>query len=669
MSTQPGNTSFEVDILQDWPSLDHNVETHSLLDSPAPPFLSEFDATQLNALQRILTKRLAIIQGPPGTGKSHISIVALRMLLRHASPDDPPIIVTAHTNHAVDQLLRHISEFEPDFIRLGGQTTDFDIIKPRTLFEVRRKENARMNATTLQVREARKTTVEQLTTVLEPLTSNSPITPEVFLEYGLITQAQYHSLQGVESELVGFTGPASDTIMGIYCEDTLVPAEKKKGLLLYDNTYEEFDETEKLQEEELEMMAELDDEFENLRGKQYALRAGFTTHQRAFLPDDEIRTILRSTEDLTQVPYKNRGEIYKYLQRMLKIKVTQRVREIGKTCQTQAREFQIGRWESDVPVLNKARIIGMTTTGLSKNRGLLCGLKPKIVLIEEAAETIEAYTAAACLPSLEHLILVGDHQQLRGHCATADFEGEPCYLDVSMFERLVRNNVEYTQLLLQRRMRPEFRQIIQPIYPALADHPSVIDRPDIPGMGGVNCHFFHHHYGESNDDAFSKKNEQEAHLVVSFYEYLVSNQLDMNHITILTFYNGQKKLILSLLRRNPAFMGVRVRVATVDAYQGEENEVILLSLVRNNSKAQIGFLGVLNRVCVALSRARRGFYLFGNSGLLAGNDDKWRQILRIMVHHGQVERFLPITCENHGERKEVTSEWSTPGSLPLTNLL
>ena len=51
-----------------------------------------------------------------------------------------------------------------------------------------------------------------------------------------------------------------------------------------------------------------------------------------------------------------------------------------------------------------------------------------------------------------------------------------------------------------------------------------------------------------------------------------------------------------------------VLVTTVDAYQGEENDLVLLSLVRSNDKGTLGFTAVDNRVCVALSRARLGFY-------------------------------------------------------------
>jgi superfamily I DNA and/or RNA helicase len=54
-----------------------------------------------------------------------------------------------------------------------------------------------------------------------------------------------------------------------------------------------------------------------------------------------------------------------------------------------------------------------------------------------------------------------------------------------------------------------------------------------------------------------------------------------------------------------------IKIMVVDNFQGEENDIILLSLVRSNSEAKIGFLKVENRVCVALSRAKMGFYIIG----------------------------------------------------------
>jgi len=70
------------------------------------------------------------------------------------------------------------------------------------------------------------------------------------------------------------------------------------------------------------------------------------------------------------------------------------------------------------------------------------------------------------------------------------------------------------------------------------------------------------------------------------------------------------------MRNVPKFKSVAgifdVKVQTVDNFQGEENDIIILSLVRSNDKLNIGFLKISNRVNVALSRARHGLFLFGN---------------------------------------------------------
>ncbi len=181
-----------------------------------------------------------------------------------------------------------------------------------------------------------------------------------------------------------------------------------------------------------------------------------------------------------------------------------------------------------------------------------------------------------------------------------------------MFERLVRNKVEFSQLKRQRRMIPEIRRALIPIYEELEDHPSVLDRFPIPGMGGVNSYFFTHESRETVDIQMSKVNHKEAEMVVRFFDYLVLNGMTPGEITVLTFYNGQRKLIMKKLRGHRQLQGTKFNVVTVDSYQGEENEIVLLSLVRSNVRGTIGFLEVENRVCVALSRARRGFYMFGD---------------------------------------------------------
>ena len=187
------------------------------------------------------------------------------------------------------------------------------------------------------------------------------------------------------------------------------------------------------------------------------------------------------------------------------------------------------------------KLIGCTTTGLSKYRGMIAAMKPRILLIEEAAETLEAMVMAGMLESLEHLVLVGDHRQLQAHCNVRALESQPYNMAISMFERLVNNGIGYTMLNKQRRMIPEIRELLcvdpDPFYTDLFDHPSVLDRvhnrQPIPGMN-VDSWFFHHNWPEKRSPDLSVINQDEAQMIAGFVTYLVLNGTELSRITILT---------------------------------------------------------------------------------------------------------------------------------------
>lgn len=148
-------------------------------------------------------------------------------------------------------------------------------------------------------------------------------------------------------------------------------------------------------------------------------------------------------------------------------------------------------------------------------------------------------------------------------------------------------------------------------------------------------------------------------MVVAFMRYLVQNGVNASQITVLTYYRGQRKKILQLLRRDVILIKTSYfNVATVDSYQGEENEVVLLSLVRSpqpNDIARVGFLESQNRATVAISRARRGFFMFGNKHNLFGASEKsynvWGPIWNGFAIQKRVAtgKGLPLTCQNHGQ--------------------
>jgi helicase required for RNAi-mediated heterochromatin assembly 1 len=188
------------------------------------------------------------------------------------------------------------------------------------------------------------------------------------------------------------------------------------------------------------------------------------------------------------------------------------------------------------------KVIGCTTTGLSKYRSLLSALQPRVLLIEEAAETLEGNVIGGLMESIQHLVLVGDHQQLQAHCTVQALEGAPYHMNISMFERLVNNSIGYVMLNTQRRMIQDVRKLLciepAPFYKSLRDHPSVLDRlhtrPPVPGMGGLDTYFFHHTWPEATNAECSRFNIDEARMIARFFLYLCHNGVLPDKITVLT---------------------------------------------------------------------------------------------------------------------------------------
>jgi helicase required for RNAi-mediated heterochromatin assembly 1 len=211
------------------------------------------------------------------------------------------------------------------------------------------------------------------------------------------------------------------------------------------------------------------------------------------------------------------------------------------------------------------KLIGCTTTGLSKYRGFLAALKPRTLLIEEAAETLEGKIMAGMIESIQQLILVGDHQQLQAHCNIQSLEDRPYFMAKSMFERLVDNSMEYTMLNEQRRMISDIRQLLcirpNPFYQNLRDHPSVLDRvnvrPPVEGMGSYDTYWFTHEWGEARGDDCSRYNSQEAEMVAGFFKYLTLNGVETSKITVLTVsFSSQLRYRRRILTRGYSFTTV-----------------------------------------------------------------------------------------------------------------
>lgn len=167
-------------------------------------------------------------------------------------------------------------------------------------------------------------------------------------------------------------------------------------------------------------------------------------------------------------------------------------------------------------------------------------------------------------------------------------------------------------------------------------------------IGGLKFTFVFFCMQKFISEGKSRSNEHEAKFLTALCSYFIQQGYLREQITILTAYSGQLlKLRQEMSLDKKFFEGVRV--TAVDNFQGEENDIILLSLVRSDS---IGFLKIANRVCVALSRARKGFYIIGNATLLKEQDPNlWEKIITDMREQGTLGHHLKLVCQNHPQNQ------------------
>ena len=303
-------------------------------------------------------------------------------------------------------------------------------------------------------------------------------------------------------------------------------------------------------------------------------------------------------------------------------------------------------------VLRNARVIGMTTTCAARYRRVLQRIRPKIILIEEAAEVLEAHTITSLTQGCQHLILIGDHQQLRPKPEVYEL-AKKYNLDVSLFERMVKVGIQCETLNVQHRMRPEIAALMKHIYDDLQNHESVKTYEDIKGMKKNMFFISHSQLEKPCEDSHSHVNEHEAKFIVALCRYLLQQGYRSDQITLLTTYTGQMFAIRDCLQEEKYKELSQVRLKTVDNFQGQENDIILLSLVRSNKEENVGFLKIANRACVALSRAKKGFYCIGNFTLLSKESNIWRKIVGDLEKSGSIGNDLPLLCQTHHEENTV----------------
>ncbi|CAG8438249.1 2741_t:CDS:10 [Acaulospora morrowiae] len=608
-------------------------------------------SSQYEALKRILTKQLSLVQGPPGTGKTYAGLTAVEILLRNSRDT---LVIACQTNHALDQFLEGILEFEEDIVRLGSRTKS-SLIAQYTLYEKSKKDKIRNPQVSRLYGERHK--IESAMEKLCKEIFNPFVDIDFIIKNQILTESQIESLKQDDWVIGGSSNKDGEE------EKNHIEYWVDSAVVTYSSTHDEieFQVSQSISGIEGGMITK--GNYADLKGDVYVSSATYVTK-------DELSE-WESVEDLWSIPPHVRAALHNKWRRQRLDEIKKELKSLNEEYSELSQKIKTEKIRVDVAILKSARVVGMTTTAAAKYHELLVNLKPKIIIIEEAAETLEAHIITALTPYTEHLILIGDHKQLRPNTSIHDL-AEYSNLDVSLFERLVKF-LPFTQLTEQRRMRPEIRELLTPIYgDTLTDHENVTKYPNVPGFF-ENLYFFDHIEEETTlTESMSKINKFEADMCAKFAVFLVNGNYDPERITILSMYSGQRKLIETNLRNESRKLEEikSVRVSSVDGFQGEENDIIILSLVRSREPRRgIGFLNVSNRVCVALSRARHGMYIFGNATQLQFQSELWKNILKIFSKSKCLEQFIDIYCTKHSDIKKgfegmVTTSVTWAGEIP-----
>lgn len=319
--------------------------------------------------------------------------------------------------------------------------------------------------------------------------------------------------------------------------------------------------------------------------------------------------------------------------------------------QSRAAEIEI-RISSQL--FGEARVIASTLTG-SANR-VLEGQKFGTLFIDEAAQALEA---ACWIPirKVTRVIFAGDHCQLPPTVKSiAALKGG---LGTTLMERIARNKPETVTLLrVQYRMNEQIMRFSSDYFyggqvetaPQIR-HRGILDY-DIPiewidtGSGsagdslkpgekptadGKATAFRESFVGER----FGRINEGEARLtldVLERYFLKIGRQRVLDEridVGVISPYRAQVQYLRRLIRKKESFKPFRrlISVNTVDGFQGQERDIILISMVRSNDEGQIGFLRDLRRMNVAITRARMKLIILGNAETM-GSHPFYRKLYR-----------------------------------------
>ncbi|KXN80629.1 Helicase required for RNAi-mediated heterochromatin assembly 1 [Leucoagaricus sp. SymC.cos] len=602
--------------------------------------LSVLDPSQAEAVVDTLTREVSLIQGPPGTGKACGCViihpwmfVELTLILELHRERDTSLLI-AFTNHALDHMVTSVldANITENIVRLGTRSSDervskytLDKLEKRAIEPAMRRSIGRqygiMKTLETQV-------MKTMTSIRFPLLSWELFLDSHYPEHADMFRippkwiAELADLKRREEETLGefqevkrrkeeqtVESSISKTIYGFWRQGfdlqfiqqmPPVPSDQQKGKQRADTDSDPQVPTSLLMDpvafftslgfEEGQVPPVPSNDRQVTELLYYANVWSMSDRERSRLAD-EWEWAIRNMAYVSQLDqYTRLKEEYK------------------DACQ----EYDDMRNEIRRRILSRSDLIACTTTGAASLTSLLSSIAPKVLMVEEAGQVLEAHILASLVSSALSMDSTTGNELYK--------------FDRSLMERLSDNKYPMSQINVQRRMRPTISHFIRTIlYPKLEDNELVLKYPPVQGMQKDVFFFNHLHKENGTEDSVSKFNIFEVEMIRDLVVYFLHQGFydGPGDIAVLCAYLGQLQKVRAALRHlkiavtvnerdaeqlarqgieedveyEEVLVGRHVRLGTVDIFQGQEAKIVIVSLVRNSGQidtgsASIGFLKV-----------------------------------------------------------------------------
>ncbi|XP_015866144.2 uncharacterized protein LOC107403746 [Ziziphus jujuba] len=327
--------------------------------------------------------------------------------------------------------------------------------------------------------------------------------------------------------------------------------------------------------------------------------------------------------------------------KLLKTRDKNTRRDIQKELRTLSKEERKRQQLAVTDVIKNADVVLTTLTGAVSRK--LENTSFDLVIIDEAAQALEIACWIALLKG-SRCILAGDHLQLPP--TIQSIEAEKKGLGRTLFERLADMYGEevMSMLTVQYRMHElimdwsskELYNSKIKAHPSVAAHmlsdledvkKTTSAEPTLLLIDIAGCDM-----EEKKDEEESTLNEGEAEVAIAHAKRLVQSGVQASDIGIITPYAAQV-VFLKILKSNEDKLK-DMEISTVDGFQGREKEAIIISMVRSNSKKEVGFLSDRRRMNVAVTRARRQCCLVCDTETVSG-DGFLKRLIEYFEEHGE----------------------------------